>query len=141
MTTKPTCLPVQFDQIPLELKKTPRWVLWRLLEKGEGENTTWAKVPAQTNGMPASSTNPETWTDFLSVQEAYQANTAKFAGIGFVFTADDNLVGVDLDDCYDPHIGFTNAAMRQLAEAAAGYMVLSPSGTGVKIFTRAEGLC
>ena len=138
MTAKPTCLPVQFDQIPIELKKIPRWVLWRLLEKGEGENTTWAKVPAQASGMPASSTNPETWTDFLSVQEAYQSNTAKFAGIGFVFTAEDNLVGVDLDDCYDLTAGFTNAAMQQLADSIDGYMEISPSGTGVKIFTRAD---
>jgi P4 family phage/plasmid primase-like protien len=138
MTTRPTCLPVQFGNIPIELKKIHRWVLWRLLEKGEGENTTWAKVPAQPNGLPASSTNPETWTDFISAQEAYESNPAKFAGIGFVFTAEDNLVGVDLDDCYDPHIGFTNAAMQQLANSIEGYMEISPSGTGVKIFTRAE---
>ena len=138
MTARPTCLPVQFANIPIELKKTPRWVLWRLLEKGEGENTTWAKVPAQTNGLPASSTNPETWTDFISVQDAYEANPAKFAGIGFVFTAEDNLVGVDLDDCYDQHVGFTNAAMQHIADSIQGYMEVSPSGTGVKIFTRAE---
>lgn len=138
MTARPTCLPVQFDQIPIELKKIPRWVLWRLMEKGEGENTKWAKVPTQPNGLPASSTNPETWTDFLSVQDAYQSNPTKFAGIGFVFTPDDNLVGVDLDDCYDPHIGFTNAAMQQLADSIDGYMEVSPSGTGVKIFTRSD---
>jgi P4 family phage/plasmid primase-like protien len=138
MTARPTCLPVQFDQIPIELKKTPRWVLWRLLEKGDTENTAWAKVPAQTNGLAASSTNPDTWTDFLSVQDAYQSNPEKFAGIGFVFTTQDNLVGIDLDDCYDPHIGFTNAAMQQLASSIEGYMEISPSGTGVKIFTRAE---
>jgi len=138
MTTKPTCLPVQFDQIPIELKRIPRWVLWRLLEKGEGEHTTWAKVPAQTSGMPASSTNPETWADFISVQDAYQKDPQKFTGVGFVFTPDDNLVGIDLDDCYDPHIGFTNAAMQQLASSINGYMEISPSGTGVKIFTRAD---
>jgi P4 family phage/plasmid primase-like protien len=138
MTARPTCLPVQFDNIPIELKKTPRWVLWRLLEKGDENNTSWAKVPSQTNGLPASSTNPEHWTDFISVQDAYQSNPAKFAGIGFVFTAEDNLVGVDLDDCYDQHIGFTNAAMQQIANSIEGYMEISPSGTGVKIFTRAE---
>ena len=135
---KPTSLPVQFDNIPIELKRIPRWVLWRLLEKGEGEHTTWAKVPSQTSGMPASSTNPETWADFISVQDAYQSNPEKFAGIGFVFTAEDNLVGIDLDDCYDLTVGFTNAAMQQLASSIEGYMEVSPSGTGVKIFTRAD---
>jgi len=135
---KPTSLPVQFDNIPIELKRIPRWVLWRLLEKGEGEHTTWAKVPSQTSGMPASSTNPETWADFISVQDAYQSNPEKFAGIGFVFTAEDNLVGIDLDDCYDLTVGFTNAAMQHIAESIEGYMEVSPSGTGVKIFTRAD---
>jgi putative DNA primase/helicase len=135
---KPTSLPVQFDNIPIELKRIPRWVLWRLLEKGEGEHTTWAKVPSQTSGMPASSTNPETWADFISVQDAYQSNPEKFAGIGFVFTAEDNLVGIDLDDCYDLTVGFINAAMQQLASSIEGYMEVSPSGTGVKIFTRAD---
>jgi putative DNA primase/helicase len=138
MTTRPTCLPVQFGNIPIELKKIPRWVLWRLIEKGEGETSTWAKVPAQTSGMAASSTNPETWTDFISVQEAYESDPHKFAGIGFVFTAEDNLVGIDLDDCYDPTVGFTNAAMQHIADSIEGYMEVSPSGTGVKIFTRAE---
>ena len=138
MTNRPTCLPVQFENIPIELKKIPRWVLWRLMEKGEGESAKWAKVPTQPNGLPASSTNPDTWTDFLSVQDAYQSNPEKFAGIGFVFTPDDNLVGIDLDDCYDPHVGFTNAAMQQLASSIDGYMEASPSGTGVKIFTRAD---
>jgi P4 family phage/plasmid primase-like protien len=88
--------------------------------------------------MPASSTNPETWADFISVQDAYQSNPEKFAGIGFVFTAEDNLVGIDLDDCYDLTVGFTNAAMQQLASSIEGYMEVSPSGTGVKIFTRAD---
>jgi hypothetical protein len=138
MTARPTCLPVLFGNIPIELKKIPRWVLWRLIEKGEGESSTWAKVPSQTNGLSASSTNPEHWTDFISVQEAYEANPHKFAGIGFVFTQEDNLVGVDLDDCYDPQSGFTNAAMQQIANSIDGYMEVSPSGTGVKIFTRSE---
>jgi putative DNA primase/helicase len=138
MTARPTCLPVQFGNIPIELKKIPRWVLWRLLEKGEGEHTTWAKVPTQTNGLAASATNPDHWTDFISVQAAYEANPTKFAGIGFVFTTQDDLVGIDLDDCYDQHVGFTNAAMQHIAEQINGYMEISPSGTGVKIFTRAD---
>lgn len=136
---KPTCLPVQFDAIPIELKQIPRWVLWRLIEKGEGESSYWSKMPTQTNGLAASSTNPATWTDFISVQAAYQSNPEKYAGIGFVFTADDNLVGIDLDDVYDSQSGvFTNAAMQQIAESIQGYMEVSPSGTGVKIFTRAQ---
>jgi len=131
---KPTSLPVQLANIPLELRCVPRWVMWSFVEVGDAENKRWAKMPLQTTGRYASSTNPDTWTDFLSVEQAY--NTHKFDGIGFVFSGDDNLVGIDLDDVYDPTDGFINAAMQQLASRVEGYMEVSPSGTGVKIFTR-----
>jgi len=134
---KPTSLPVQFANIPMELKKTPRWVMWKFVEVGPEGNKRWSKLPVQINGQSASSTNPQTWVDFLSVQAAYEASPDQFSGVGFVFSEDDNLVGIDLDDCYDNRTGgFTNVAMQQLAESVDGYMEVSPSGTGVKIFTR-----
>ena len=134
---KPTSLPVQLSNIPLELRKVPRWVMWSFVEVGDGDNKRWAKMPLQTSGKSASSTNPATWTDFLAVEQAYSTN--KFDGIGFVFSHDDDLVGIDLDDCYDELTGsFINAAMQQLASQVDGYMEISPSGTGVKIFTRSN---
>lgn len=134
---KPNSLPVQLANIPLELRKVPRWVMWSFVEVGDGDNKRWAKMPLQTSGKSASSTNPATWTDFLAVEQAYSTN--KFDGIGFVFSHDDDLVGVDLDDCYDDITGsFINAAMQQLSSQINGYMEISPSGTGVKIFTRSN---
>jgi P4 family phage/plasmid primase-like protien len=139
MTQKPICLPVQFATIPLELKRIPRWVLWRLVELGDEGNKRWSKLPTQVSGQPASSTNPTTWTDFPSVQHAYEEDPEKFAGIGFVFTQTDNLIGVDLDDCFD-HVTarFTNAALQHISDELEGYHEVSPSGTGIKIFTRAD---
>ncbi len=136
---KPAALPVIFENIPMELKRIPRWVLWSHTEVGSDGNKRWSKLPVQANGKSASSTNPATWADFLTVQAAYQNNPTRFSGVGFVFSEDDNLVGIDLDDCYDVHSSsFTNAAMQQLAQSVNGYMEVSPSGTGVKIFTRAN---
>jgi P4 family phage/plasmid primase-like protien len=137
MNTKPTTLPVLFENIPMELKRIPRWVLWRFVEVGSGDTKRWSKLPAQSNGQSASSTNPATWADFLTVQSTYESNPTRFDGVGFVFSDEDNLIGVDLDDCYDnPSKAFTNAALQQLADNIHGYMEVSPSGTGVKIFTR-----
>lgn len=135
-SNKPTCLPVQLANIPIELRKVPRWVMWSFIEVGDGDNKRWSKMPLQTTGRSASSTNPVTWTDFISAEQAY--NTNKFDGIGFVFSHDDDLVGIDLDDVYDLQDGFINAAMQQLADQVSGYMEISPSGTGVKIFTRSN---
>ena len=134
---KPTCLPVVLANIPIELRSVPRWVMWSFVQVGDGDNRRWAKMPLQTSGRSASSTNPATWTDFISAEQAY--NTHKFDGVGFVFCEDDNLVGVDLDDCYDAQQGrFINAAMQHIATQIDGYMEISPSGTGVKIFTRSN---
>ena len=134
---KPLALPVIFANIPYELKKVPRWVMWRFMEVGTADNKRWSKIPFQPNSQQAKANDPSTWTDFLSVQEAY--NGGRFDGIGFVFTDDDNLAGVDLDDCFDYSTErFTNVALQQIAENVKGYMEISPSGTGVKIFTRAN---
>jgi putative DNA primase/helicase len=135
---KPTALPVQFESIPIGLKKIPRWVLWRLVEVGEGSNRRWSKLPLQSNGSAASSTNPETWCDFLHAQEAYQAG--RYDGIGFVFDGSDGIVGVDLDDCIDPSVGIDSLTpeARAILEGIEGYAEISPSGTGLKIFTRAD---
>jgi P4 family phage/plasmid primase-like protien len=134
---KPLALPVIFTNIPYDLKKIPRWVMWRFMEVGTADNKRWSKIPFQPNNQQAKANDPFTWTDFLSVQEAY--NSGRFDGIGFVFTDDDNLAGVDLDDCFDYQTErFTNAALQQIAENVKGYMEISPSGTGVKIFTRAN---
>jgi len=137
--SKPNCLPVQFGTIPIELKQVPRWVLWRMTEVGEENNRRWSKLPIQVSGQAASSTNPATWTDFVTVEHAYKSNPNQFDGIGFVFSDSDNLVGIDLDDCLDPTTHqFTSEASQQIALRLNGYMEVSPSGTGVKIFTRAS---
>jgi P4 family phage/plasmid primase-like protien len=137
MSDKPTALSVVFENIPMELKRIPRWVMWKFVEVGEGETRRWSKLPSQPNGQSAKSNDPSTWTDFLSAEQAY--GTGRFDGVGFVFSDEDNLAGVDLDDCFDSHTGrFTNAALQQIADKVDGYMEVSPSGTGVKIFTRAN---
>lgn len=135
--SKPTALPVLFDSIPRELKVIPRWLLWRFVQVGEENNQRWAKLPFQKTGKYASSSDPDTWTDFFSAESAYL--TGKFDGVGFVFDGKDDLVGVDLDDCYDTTTqSFTNAEQEAIAKGINGYMEVSPSGTGVKIFTKAD---
>ena len=134
---KPQALPVLFQNIPYELKKVPRWVMWRFMQVGPEGNRRWSKIPFQPTGQEAKANDHSTWTDFLSVQEAY--NSGRFDGVGFVFTDDDNLAGVDLDHCFDHQTErFTNVALQQIADKVVGYMEVSPSGTGVKIFTRAN---
>jgi P4 family phage/plasmid primase-like protien len=46
-------------------------------------------------------------------------------------------VGIDLDDCVDEH-GAIAPQATAILEAVEGYAEISPSGTGLKIFTRAK---
>lgn len=130
---KPPVLAVKFEEIPLDLKMIPRFCLWKYTLI---DNEKWAKTPVQLNGRMASSTNPATWTDFLTAQKAYE--NGGFDGIGFVFTGDDDLVGIDIDDCRDPTTGALTDFASNIVERVKGYCEISPSGTGIKIFTRSD---
>jgi putative DNA primase/helicase len=77
-----------------------QWLCWRLEER-EGRPT---KIPySAVTGQRASSTNPKTWAGY---QEALRACKEQgYRGIGFVFTPEDDLCGVDLDGCLNPETG------------------------------------
>jgi putative DNA primase/helicase len=132
--TKPTAQPIKFENIPLELKRIARWVLWDYIEVGEEGAKRWSKVPLQTSGKTASTNNPASWNDFLTIEQAY--SSGKYAGIGFVFTQDDDLCGIDLDDCIED--GKLSDFAQSIVDGVQGYVEISPSQTGIKIFTRAD---
>ena len=90
---KPEALTVQFDNIPQTLRDIPQWVCWRY-ENRDGK--TWTKPPCQTNGIHASSTDPQTWSTFEAVRGAYEKGG--FDGVGVVLTANMGIVGIGLDD-------------------------------------------
>ena len=89
---------------PKELTALRQWICWRLEPDPKSDKPR--KVPYDPKtGRKASSTNPESWA---SLAEA-QAARAKylFTGIGFVFTAECGIVGVDIDHCRNEDGSFT----------------------------------
>jgi P4 family phage/plasmid primase-like protien len=119
---------VQFESIPQALKDPPQWVLWREEER-DGRMT---KIPYQAAGPRASSTDPDTWTDFDTAREAFRGGD--FDGIGFVFAEDGPFVGADLDDCFDGNT--LTAAALDIVECLDSYTETSPSGTGLHVICR-----
>ncbi len=120
--------------IPVALRELPRWVCWRVIERG-GKPT---KCPVcAVSGVNADSTDPTTWTTFNQAVSAFQNNNA-LAGIGFVLASDDGLCGVDLDDSIDPDSGQLKQWAREIIDSLDSYTEISPSGGGVKIFLRAS---
>lgn len=94
-TAAEVCLTEEpLKNIPHEMQMEASWVLWRWKEKDDGSQT---KVPCVSSGLPASSTDEKTWTTFDNAVAAWR--TGNFAGIGYVFSEHDSLVGIDLDGC------------------------------------------
>lgn len=112
-----------------ELKALPQWVCWKLKDV----NGNWQKIPYQPDGQAkASTTAKKTWCSFDEALDAY--NNGRVDGVGFVFTREDNYVGVDVDKCYDPETGrFNHSAEHCLDTASQTYAEWSPSGKGIHI--------
>lgn len=122
--------PEAFSAIPEEMRRLPRWICWKLTDVDDGKGATkQTKVPFRIDGRPASTTNPKDWVSFDAAVRAFQTR-AKFSGIGFVFTRDSGLVGIDLDKCRDPKTGKTEAWARAILQELNSYTELSQSGRG-----------
>ena len=126
----------QFDNIPEELKKLHRWIVWR----AEGSAGTKPKKVPYDPTLPtdhrASSTDPHTWGTYDQAVAAYM--DGDYTGIGIVLD-NDGLVGIDLDQCMVN--GNPSAeAMALMHKLGVEYIEASPSGTGLRGFGYAEKL-
>ena len=84
---------------PKELMERKQWVNWRLIPDKDGGKDK--KMPFNpVSGKGAASNNPATWTDYATAVDAVERYG--FTGVGFMFSKDDDFVGVDIDHCYDP---------------------------------------
>ena len=110
-----------------ELKAQRRWVLWRL-EKRDGKET---KVPYQSSGYKADSTDPRTWQTYAEV--ALHAH--RFSGVGVVLGTVDGVSvwGVDIDKCCDAQTGKFTPESRGIVIGLDSYSEFSPSGEGCHI--------
>jgi putative DNA primase/helicase len=131
-------LPSDPTVIPAELRELSHWVCWRFERSeptAENPDPKPRKVPiiAGTSSR-ASPTDAAQWRSFDVAWHAAQASHGTL-GIGFVFSADDQYCGVDLDDCIDPSGALTPEA-QALIKRFATYSEVSPSGTGVKLFLK-----
>jgi primase-polymerase (primpol)-like protein len=121
-----------FENIPERLTERPQWVCWRLEEREPGEMTKVPYTPGA--GRRASTTDLMTWHSFGVARVAYECEEPEYDGIGFCFYSADPFVGIDLDDCRDPESGEISPWAQELIDSVrAGYVEVSPSGTGIHI--------
>ncbi|MFD0276163.1 hypothetical protein ACFVHB_19980 [Kitasatospora sp. NPDC127111] len=108
--------------LPDELTTRARWVRY-----------SSAKVPLTTAGRAASSIDLRTWSPYTEAA----ASTAG-VGLGFVLSDTDDIACVDLDHCIRPDGSLESWAVPIVAGAGTTYVEVSPSGTGLHIWGRAD---
>src|SRR5215212_843929 len=117
----------------LDIRDIRQWRVWRS-EESNGKQT---KIPfSPITEQRASSRTPETWTGY---EEAVRACKEEgYGGIGFVFTSEDDLCGVDLDGCLDSETGEVQPWAQEIIEELDSYTEVSPSGTGIHVLIRGK---
>jgi hypothetical protein len=119
-------------RIPAGLIERDQWVLWCYGTRN-GKQT---KIPFQLSGEPADTTDSCTWATFENARSTWLRNRQRYTGLGFVFAKEDELAGIDLDDCLDLQ-GYVKAWARGIVERFSDtYIEISPSGHGLKIWVR-----
>ena len=103
-----------------ELKARRQWVAY-----------SHAKIPIGPDGSAASVTDPETWTTVQ--QAAYTARVRGLPGVGYVLTAEDPYVVVDLDGAVEPGVGVKPWA-QEIVDLLDSYTEVSPSGMGLHVW-------
>lgn len=110
----------RYENIPNELKNLTQWVC----------AFAESKVPMRAYANEAaSSTNPDTWSDFPTALKAVESKHYDYCG--FVFN-DNGLVGIDIDLGYDED-GFITPLAADILKHCKSYTEKSRSGRGFHI--------
>jgi hypothetical protein len=138
--TRPITYQKNLAKLPkalLPLIERPQWCVWRGTQKPDGK---WQKPPFQAlqPDRYASTSDPNTWTDYQTALAAVQAGHAD--GISYILTGNDPFGAIDLDHC---RCTITNSidvwAQNYLQAAVNTYQEVTPSGEGVRIWGIADG--
>jgi hypothetical protein len=127
-----------YDNLPdcaafRELTGRRKWVAWNYETRPGSSKPT--KPPFQPrNGFKASNADPSHWGSY---QEAVaRAQRSRMAGVGYVLTDDEDIIGIDLDNCCDLETGEIEPWALAVLAHAETYAEFSPSGRGIRMFAR-----
>lgn len=124
---------LNLENVPEPMTARDQWVVWKLVTLSDGKLD---KHPYQTNGILAKVNDQQTWTMFQRAVDCYERGG--YAGIGYMFSADDPFVGIDLDGCRNLQTGAVAQWARDIVLALDSYAEVSPSETGIKVFVKGK---
>ncbi len=80
---------------------------------------------------------PSDWATFEKAQQALSRHT--YEGIGYVFSEENDIVGIDLDKVIDATGQKICPKAQEIVNRLDSYTEVSPSGTGLHIFVKVKG--
>jgi predicted P-loop ATPase len=124
------------NNVPQYIKNLTQWIVWgKRNQKGVvklDKDGKLSKLPYNpTNGSAAKSNDSSTWATFHDAVNAF--NMGMYNGIGFVFHPQDNLVCIDLDDCFDADGNPTPETQKIIGYFSNTFIEYSPSKNGLHI--------
>lgn len=129
---------MDISMIPEKLTDLEQWICWQTAKR-DGKETKIPIKPYHTNGTPnASATEPGNWRDLETALAFHESDRVQTDGIGFVFTSDTPIVGVDLDGCRDSASGDLASWARDIVDRLDSYTEVSPSGSGIHILVEGK---
>lgn len=118
---------------PAELTAYDQWVCWHYGSRPDGKGTTKIPIDPKT-GENAKPNDPGTWSSFDCARDYCSGHVETIAGIGFMFSAQDPFVGIDLDHCIQG--GEVAPWAMEVVSSLSSYTERSPSRTGLHIYCR-----
>jgi hypothetical protein len=124
-------------RIPAALTDLARWLLWKYeMVKDAKGNDKETKVPYGVGGRRASTKDPRTWSTYECA--GFAQNQIGAHGLGFVFSDEDDIFGIDLDHVRDPETRAVKPWALGVVDRVGSYTELSPSGTGFHVYLRGK---
>jgi hypothetical protein len=138
--TKPATYQKNLAKLPQALQpliERPQWAIWRWTLQNGGRRQ---KPPfmATAPERHASTTDPDTWSNYSTALAAVQANAGD--GLTYMLSESDPYAAIDIDNCRDVRTGSIDIwAQNFLDTGRHSYSEITPSGTGCRIWGLANG--
>ncbi len=130
--------PLRPEVIPPELAYSSQWIVWSY-EVGGRKNGKFGpnKIAYQARNprLQSSRWHVSDWSDLTTALQCVK-NNPHIDGIGYFFSKNDGLIGVDFDNCRDPKTGRIRKEYQFWIDKLNGYAEVSPSGTGIKVWVK-----
>lgn len=128
----PMTINPDFESIPEQMKKLPRWLCWQL-QPAEPKAQKVPMTPQNGRLVKASVTDPENWLTFDEAISYF--NHGLCSGIGFALTdTSPKVCCVDVDHCFCADGSLTSEAQAIIEICKNSFVEKSQSGTGIHVW-------